>query len=50
MMIYMMTRCHEDMDIRWLLRSTTGSYGQTCVEATYGETYDSLDRGYFGGC
>ena len=48
MMIYMMTRCHEDMDIQWLLRSTTGSYERTCNRGRIWEDYDSLHRSCLG--
>ena len=34
---YMIMRYHEDIDIQWWLRSTTGSYGWTCVETAYEE-------------
>ena len=35
--IYMTMRWHEIKVLRFWLRSTTGSYGQTCVEVAYGE-------------
>ena len=38
----------EILDLWWWLRSTTGSYGQPELEATYEETAISLHRGCLG--
>ena len=35
--LFMMSRWYEKMVLQWWLRSTTGSYGRTYVEATYRE-------------
>ena len=36
------------LDLWWLLRSTTGSYGRPEIEITYGKTVISIHRGYLG--
>ena len=35
--LMMMVTCLEDIEIRWWLRSTTGSYGRPVLEVAYGE-------------